>query len=637
MLLLSQPRTAETQLRFKGLSFLEAMEELNENHNEHNADMARRRENQAAVDVELANRLNGQGARQDRKHNAEIARRQEKLSMEEVEVKPTALPLPTFQLHPCGCQIQEHEMYCKILKMGVPPESVRHKVLTEGVDDKTSRAVLDRPSEGDAGKAADKKASNNSSAKSALSEDEENIASKFRTMLKMGVPPDAVRHKMSAEDVDAKIVAAVLDKGQTPQEEEKAGSATQLSEDEEQIADKYRRMLKMGVPLDGVQHKMKTEGIDIKIILALSSQPLPSNDSSAENKAAAKKKNAAAGPELTEEEEAIASTYRTMLKVCVPKDSVRHKMKQEGVSAKIIESVVGSEGDGSKMGAAPKAANNRKTVALHWTTSNLAPEQLGQSIFGRRGEKINPEEADIKKLKELFQKKTAKSKMSTGSAGQGSGPGGDGVSSGMAKVLDLTRANNIAISLKAFNDDFTFRSLAETINDVDPESKIVGERVQFIPNLLPTPKEIAAIKKYNGDNDKLITAELFFRQLVSIRRIRDKVSVMQTMVTFNESISEAQASFRSLQSVCTRVINSEKLFQVLCMVLNVGNLMNAGSVNGGVEAFKFESLSRLSQTKSADGKTTVLDYIAETFIEKGERQALLLMSEFPDIQVSLFL
>ena len=62
--------------------------------------------------------------------------------------------------------------------------------------------------------------------------------------------------------------------------------------------------------------------------------------------------------------------------------------------------------------------------------------------------------------------------------------------------------------------------------------------------------------------------------------------------------------------------------------------MNAGTLDGGVEAFKFESLSRLSQTKSADGKTTVLDYIVETFIEKGERQALLLTSEFPHIQVS---
>ena len=61
----------------------------------------------------------------------------------------------------------------------------------------------------------------------------------------------------------------------------------------------------------------------------------------------------------------------------------------------------------------------------------------------------------------------------------------------MAKLLDLTRANNIAISLKAFND-LTFRSLAEAIGDLDPDRKIVGERVQFLPNLLPTPKEVQA-------------------------------------------------------------------------------------------------------------------------------------------------
>ena len=63
--------------------------------------------------------------------------------------------------------------------------------------------------------------------------------------------------------------------------------------------------------------------------------------------------------------------------------------------------------------------------------------------------------------------------------------------------------------------------------------------------------------------------------------------------------------------------------------------MNEGSLDGGVEAFKFESLPKLSQTKSADGKTTVLDYIVETFIEKGARETLFLDSDFPDIQVSL--
>jgi hypothetical protein len=323
-----------------------------------------------------------------------------------------------------------------------------------------------------------------------------------------------------------------------------------------------------------------------------------------------------------------------MLKVCIPKEAVRHKMKQEGVSDKIVDAVLGKEADVGKGSdhASLANANSRKTIAFHWTTSNLAPESLEQSIFGRTELKkrklvsINPEELEIKKLEELFQKRqnNATTKKAAGQEEN---------CSDMAKLLDLTRANNIAISLKAFND-FTFRSLAETINDVDPDCKIIDERVQFIPNLLPTAKEIQAIKKYKGEDDKLIPAELFFRQLVPIKRIDDKVEVLQAMSTFDEHVQVARAGFKTLQEVCGQIMNSEKLIQVLEMVLNIGNLMNAGTLNGGVEAFKFESLPKLSQTKSADGKTTILDYIVEAFIEKGDKQSLLLMSEFPNIQVS---
>ena len=108
---------------------------------------------------------------------------------------------------------------------------------------------------------------------------------------------------------------------------------------------------------------------------------------------------------------------------------------------------------------------------------------------------------------------------------------------------------------------------------------------------------------------------------------------MEAMATFEEHTEETRASLKTLQEVCSQVIESKKLIQVLEMVLNIGNLMNAGTLHGCVQAFKFESLPKLSETKSADGKTTVLDYIIETFIEKGKRQALSLMSEFPTIQV----
>lgn len=99
-----------------------------------------------------------------------------------------------------------------------------------------------------------------------------------------------------------------------------------------------------------------------------------------------------------------------------------------------------------------------------------------------------------------------------------------------------------------------------------------------------------AIKKYKGEDNRLITAELFFRQLVSIKRIEDKVQVMRAISTFDELVEELRTSFKTLQRVCSQIMDSEKLILVLEMVLKVGNLMNAGSVNGGVEAFKVRKL-----------------------------------------------
>ena len=336
---------------------------------------------------------------------------------------------------------------------------------------------------------------------------------------------------MTMEGVDTKVINALL--GLSKKQPAKV-CEIKLSSEEEVIAEKYCKMLKMGVPLDGVKQKMDLKDVDFKIVSVLvheSSQSSAIGDVESVSANPPKKTTKGAGPTLSKEEEAIATTYRNMLKVCIPKEAVRHKMKQEGVSDKIVGAVLGKEADVGKGSdhALLANANSRKTIAFHWTTSNLAPESLEQSIFGRTKLKkrklvsINPDELDIKKLEELFQKR--QNNVTTKKAA-----GQEENCSDMAKLLDLTRANNIAISLKAFND-FTFRSLAETIYDVDPDCKIIDERVQFIPNLLlPTAKEIQAIKKYNGEDDKLIPAELFLGQRTKCGHLEDKTFLVVSLI-----------------------------------------------------------------------------------------------------------
>ncbi len=75
----------------------------------------------------------------------------------------------------------------------------------------------------------------------------------------MGVPIEGVQHKMTMEGVDTKVINALL--GVSKKQPAKV-CEIKLSSEEEVIAEKYRKMLKMGVPLNGVKQKMDLEDVD---------------------------------------------------------------------------------------------------------------------------------------------------------------------------------------------------------------------------------------------------------------------------------------------------------------------------------------------------------------------------------------
>merc|ERR1711990_651555 len=92
-----------------------------------------------------------------------------------------------------------------------------------------------------------------------LSADEEEIASNYRKMLKMGMPQGAVLQKMSVDDVAQHIQDSVIGDSSpslstSPTDASK--KASNLNGEEEEIASKYRKMLKMGMPEGAVIQKM---------------------------------------------------------------------------------------------------------------------------------------------------------------------------------------------------------------------------------------------------------------------------------------------------------------------------------------------------------------------------------------------
>jgi hypothetical protein len=510
------------------------------------------------------------------------------------------------------------ETYRKMLKLRIPPEAVQHKMAKDQVDARIVTAVL--------GTLSTTESKSEKSDPPSLSEEEEKLASSYRKMLKMMIPPEAVKHKMKKDQASNNVIVAVFGPDAIESSaKEKQESVVALSAEEEAIASSYRKMLKMMIPPEAVRHKMKKDQVDSKIVLVVLGE-----DPSEEVKSK-KIENS-----LSEADEQIAESYRKMLRMKVPRDGVRHKMVKNNVGEHIIDAVLGagsmtkSKCKQGTISTKKSSGSGSKLVSLHWTP--LSGEELNNSVWRvskkRKMAVAQPEGSDISKLVELFQKKTNKKVVSAGDGAGSNGSGDD-----MAKLIDLNRANNLAISLKAFKD-FSHIQLAETIAHLDPLQRITGERVQFMKDLLPTPTEVKVIKAYKGSETRLVPAELFFTKMVKISRLQTKVQVMQTMDTLNDNATELGQNFILLETVCSQIMNSEKLEEVLDMVLQIGNIMNEGTRTGGAAGFKFDSLLKLTQTKSSDGKMTVLDYIVMIFVAKDKRETLHLTDDFPECQAA---
>ncbi|GAX11743.1 hypothetical protein FisN_7Lh124 [Fistulifera solaris] len=524
-------------------------------------------------------------------------------------------PVSTFSSS-CGLSTTEQETaeaYRKLLDKLGNPESIRKKMDDAKVDQKIVGQVLGE---------------DNSKSELSLTPAEEALVQSYLRMLKMSVPEEAVRHKMIKDRASEAVSRAVFNVTK------QAISTNELNAEEKAIAEKFKKMLSMGVPKDGVHHKMIREQISQKVmdaVLEVTNDRKPN-----ERNTALPSLPFSRDTTLSEEETSLVSQYKKMLKLQIPREQVLARMQKEGVTEKVIIAVMGKRFGSSESTKTFDSKSSEGTssnlVSLHWTP--LSGKDLDDSIWSRTSKKrgvstkvIGPEKTEFNELMELFQKKANTGKIrSTKKTDTGTG-------SEKAKLLDITRSNNVAISLKAFKA-FPFEELAEIISFLDPLRKIRGEKCQFIRDILPTSSEIRVIKEYDGSDDRLEPAELWFRHLVNIPRLEVKAHILRTMEMFNADATLLMESFVILDEVCHQVMKSEKLQELLEMVLNIGNIMNEGTRTGGASGFKFDSLLKLTQTKSSDGKTTVLDFLVNVFVSKNQREVLYLTTDFPRCRIA---
>lgn len=160
----------------------------------------------------------------------------------------------------------EFQQYFKMLKIGHPREVVKHKMQRDGKDpsilDCDPTKPLPKPS---------------TPASSEGSEDEDIEAEyqaqlkeynekhgKYTQMLKVGLPPTVVQHKMRMDGVDPSWLNGPPKRRSHASQTVSAAPTEAEIEAHKQKYDKFFKMLRMGLPRGAVEQKMRMAGVDPK-------------------------------------------------------------------------------------------------------------------------------------------------------------------------------------------------------------------------------------------------------------------------------------------------------------------------------------------------------------------------------------
>ncbi|KAL3943228.1 MAG: hypothetical protein SGBAC_002718 [Bacillariaceae sp.] len=215
---------------------------------------------------------------------------------------------------------------------------------------------------------------------SKLNAADEETASQYRKMLKMGMPDGAVQQKMLVDGIAQNIINSVIAREQPATGGARAASPaptpaapapapepavkySKLSAADEEIAAQYRKMLKMGMPMGAVQQKMLVDGAAQHIQDSVANGEVPAPPGTAPAPVQARAPTPAPAPaepavkysSLSPADEEIATIFRKMLKMGMPIGAVSQKMMGEGVAQNIQDSVANGEVP-RPAGAAPARA-----------------------------------------------------------------------------------------------------------------------------------------------------------------------------------------------------------------------------------------------------------------------------------------
>lgn len=186
-------------------------------------------------------------------------------------------------------------------------------------------------------------------------------------------------------------------------------------------------------------------------------------------------------------------------------------------------------------------------------------------------------------------------------------------------ILDARKSQNIAIILKSLG-----ASQREIIEALSEGQGLTAETLEKLDRITLTKEEQSQIAQFEGDPSKLADAESFlFNILRAFPSAFTHFSAMQFKLNYDSEIDYLSESLQTLELACEELQARGVFVKLLEAILKAGNRMNAGTTRGNASAFNLNSLRKLSDVRSTDGKTTLLHFVVEQVIRSEGKRCVL--------------
>ncbi|XP_034564480.1 LOW QUALITY PROTEIN: formin-2 [Notolabrus celidotus] len=269
----------------------------------------------------------------------------------------------------------------------------------------------------------------------------------------------------------------------------------------------------------------------------------------------------------------------------------------------------------------------RPMKPLYWTRIqlNIKKEVSPSALVW---ETIEEPDVNFEEFVELFSKTAVKVKKQ---------PLSDTITKSKAKqvvkLLNNKRSQAVGILMSSLHLDMkdiqhAILNLDNTVVDLETLQALYENRAQQ-DELDKIEKHIKSSK--DKENAKpLDKPEQFLHQLTLIPNFSGRVFCILFQSSFSECMSSINRKLDTLERVCKVLRDSEKVKQILGLVLAFGNYMNGGNrTRGQADGFSLDILPKLKDVKSSDGVRSLLSYIVSYYLRHFDQDAGRETSVFP--------